>query len=862
MPADPPGVQLPDGLPEHVTRSTGLDRLADLAARLLHAPAAQVSLLTHEQLVAAGSGLPPGTVGSTGPLEDSLCTVTVEHGAPLVVQDAATDERVRHLPPVRTGGVGAYLGVPLESGDGHHVGALCVFGPDPRAWTAGDVTVLTEVARAASSELELSAVSADLERDRMRWELAVSAGGVGSFDWDLRTGTLVWDDRLLQIFGFTRAEFGRTIDAFNSRLHPDDAARVGQALDEAIAGSTTYEAEYRVVLPGGVTRWVQARGTAVPGPDGRATRVLGVAYDTTANRDSDARLTRVLETMSAAFYSLDARWRFTYVNAEAERLLGRRREELLGGDIWELFPAAVGSPFETHYRDVVRTGHPQSFEAYYPEPLDGWYELRAWPTADGLSVYFLDITERRSAQQAAEAALASADRATRRLELLARASQDLGATLDIDEALASVGGHVVPALADWCIITRVEDHGLRDVGTWHVDPAMRGTLERYAAIRLETLDLTSSFVAQAISTGEPSLVLAPAAESMAQYLGSPEARALVRELAPHTGAVLPLRARGRTSALITLCRGAGRPRLGGTDMLAALELAERAGLAVDNARLYSEQHTIAEGLQRSLLTAPVEPDHMQVVVRYQPAAEAAEVGGDWYDAFRQPDGSTVLVIGDVMGHDITAAADMSQVRSLLRGIAYATGATPATILSTLDAAMQGLGVRTSATAVVARVEQPAGEGHGPHVLRWSNAGHPAPVLLEPDGTTRLLDARTNDLLLGVSASWPREDQELRLEAGSTVLLYTDGLVERRDRPVMVGMAQLQEAVAKLADRDLDALVDGVLARLSPGRNEDDVALVAVRLHPQDRPRPPEAGPSRVRPAPTPSVDPSRPSPGG
>ncbi|MGW6131047.1 SpoIIE family protein phosphatase [Cellulomonas sp. NPDC055163] len=680
-----------------------------------------------------------------------------------------------------------------------------------------------------------SAVSGDLEHDRMRWELAVSAGGVGSFDWDLRTGTLVWDDRLLEIFGYTREEFGRTIGAFHARLHPDDVPRVRRALDDAVATCSTYESEYRVVLPGQVTRWVQARGTAVAGPDGTAVRVLGVAYDTTVSRDSDARLTRVLETMSAAFYSLDAQWRFTYVNAEAERLLGRRREELLGGDIWELFPAAVGSPFETHYRDVVRSGRPQEFEAYYPAPLDGWYELRAWPTVDGVSVYFLDVSERRSAREAAETALASADRATRRLELLARASQDLGATLDIDEALASVGRHVVPALADWCIVTRVEEQGLRDVGTWHVDPAMRATLERYAAIRLETLDLASSSVAHTTATGEPSLIPAPAAESMAQHLGSPEARALVRELAPETAAVLPLRARGRTSALITLCRGAGRPRLGGTDLLAALELAERAGLAVDNARLYSEQHTIAEGLQRSLLTPPVQPEHMQVVVRYQPAAEAAEVGGDWYDAFRQPDGSTVLVIGDVMGHDITAAADMSQVRSLLRGIAYATGATPAAILGTLDAAMQGLGVGTTATAVVARVEEPEPGHGGPHVLRWSNAGHPAPVVLRPDGTAELLDARTNDLLLGMSSAWPRTDQELALEPGTTVLLYTDGLVERRDRSVRAGMALLLDAVAELAGRDLDGLVDGVLERLSRGQQEDDVALVAVRLVAADRP---------------------------
>src|SRR3712207_594986 len=102
------------------------------------------------------------------------------------------------------------------------------------------------------------------------------------------------------------------------------------------------------------------------------------------------------------------------------------------------------------------------------------------------------------------------------------------------------------------------------------------------------------------------------------------------------------------------------------------QVAARAGLVLDNARLYRQQRDLAEGLQRSLLTAPPEPDHSQVVVRYVPAAEAAQVGGDWYDAFLQPDGATVVVIGDVVGHDTRAAAAMSQVRTLLRGIAVAT----------------------------------------------------------------------------------------------------------------------------------------------------------------------------------------------
>ena len=159
-------------------------------------------------------------------------------------------------------------------------------------------------------------------------------------------------------------------------------------------------------------RWVQGRGRALTDAAGTSVRLLGVGYDTTLQREGDARLSRVLEAMKAAFFSLDAEWRFSYLNAEAERVLGITRDDALGGSIWELFPAAVGSAFEDHYRAAVGTGEEQVFEAYYPEPLEAWFEVRAWPTPDGLSVSFLDITERRVAEEFARRATpaAGADR--------------------------------------------------------------------------------------------------------------------------------------------------------------------------------------------------------------------------------------------------------------------------------------------------------------------------------------------------------------------------------------------------------------------------------------------------------------------
>jgi serine phosphatase RsbU (regulator of sigma subunit) len=255
------------------------------------------------------------------------------------------------------------------------------------------------------------------------------------------------------------------------------------------------------------------------------------------------------------------------------------------------------------------------------------------------------------------------------------------------------------------------------------------------------------------------------------------------------------------------------------------------------------ERRMSETLQKSMLTRPLQPDHLQVAVRYRPAAHEAQVGGDWYDAFMVPDGALTLVIGDVAGHDRHAAAAMGQVRNLLRGVAYTLTQPPARILAALDDAMLGLAVDVFATAILARVEQPASdEALGLRTLRWSNAGHPPPVLIGPDGGTRLLAAPT-DPLLGIG-DVRRADHDVALEPGGTVVFYTDGLIERRGVPLPESLRWLTTTLQGGQALSAEELCDHLIGQVE-GDAEDDVALLVLRAHPEDRPRPAEAGPETL-----------------
>jgi hypothetical protein len=254
------------------------------------------------------------------------------------------------------------------------------------------------------------------------------------------------------------------------------------------------------------------------------------------------------------------------------------------------------------------------------------------------------------------------------------------------------------------------------------------------------------------------------------------------------------------------------------------------GQALDRVDAREAERSFSESLQRSLLTEPPRAPGLDVAARYQPATRVAKVGGDWYDAFRGPSGALTLVAGDVTGHDRRAAAAMAQLRGLLRGVAYAESCPPARCLAALDRAMEGLAIGEFATAVLAELDGTT--------LRWSNAGHMPPAVLAPDGTVRFLETRSEPLL-GLGAG-PRTDHVEELAPGSAVVLFTDGLIERRDESLDRGLERLAASLEELREPDAEAICDHLLAQLGT-RRDDDVALLVARLCPLTAGAPPARG---------------------
>ncbi|GAA2719451.1 SpoIIE family protein phosphatase [Cellulomonas aerilata] len=559
------------------------------------------------------------------------------------------------------------------------------------------------------------------------------------------------------------------------------------------------------------------------------------------------RLVRLLDRVPLAAVCVDRELRVVHANPVARAALGLTDADLQGDDPWQGREGTVAADVVAACRQSLTTGKPSRLVQYDPS-LDGWYEVHVHPGPDGVDVVLEDVTAtRRPSPSPGGAAGAPDGVSVWGVGLLTEVTEALTATLDAEEGVRRLARLVVPLLGHWGIVSLVEDGRLNDMAVVHHDTARQEWAEAYARARISVLtpqaparrSLATGQLVQLGTGDEPSVDLI--ADTIVDDVTASD---LLRRLRTGSMVTVPLRARGRVAGLLSLYRDAGTAPWTGEELDVVEEVAARAGVALDNARLYAERRHAALVLQEALLTPLPEPDHLEIRARYLPAARDEKVGGDWYDALLLPTGVTALVIGDLTGHDIGAAAAMGQFRTVLRTLAWEHAGSPADVLARLDRTLDGLGVHALATCLLMTVEQtPEDARRGLRRLRWSSAGHLFPALLHPDGTAELLEVG-NDPLLGLFPDTARHDHGRVVPPGSTLVLYTDGLVERRGSDIGVGMEALREALVRHRDEPLDGLLDVLVREVGGTRRSDDIAMLAVRFHAEDGPRPPEAGPNR------------------
>ena len=298
-------------------------------------------------------------------------------------------------------------------------------------------------------------------------------------------------------------------------------------------------------------------------------------------------------------------------------------------------------------------------------------------------------------------------------------------------------------------------------------------------------------------------------------------------------AFLPLELGGRVLGCLAVAWEHERERIPDDELDLIAAFAAQCTQALERIRASQAERDVAadlqrlsEALQRSLLTQP--RTDLEIAVRYLPAVQVAQVGGDWHDAYRSGE-ATLVSVGDVAGHDRNAAAGMAQLRNLLRGLALHGDDGPAELLRALDRAIDRLDLDLLATALVGRLERSPGSRPSEGLtLRWSSAGHLPPLLRLVDGTVTVLD-EDPDPLLGVVPDCERREHVTHLPPASVLLLCTDGLVERRGESLTTGLQRLTGVLADTGSAGAEQVCEAVLSRMLPRAPDDDVALLVLRV---------------------------------
>lgn len=671
-----------------------------------------------------------------------------------------------------------------------------------------------------------------------------------------------WNPAAQRIYGYSEAEaVGRPI----SILIPEDRrGEERKILDQILAGERLEEYETERVRKDGRQIRVSLTISPVRELDGQIVGASVIARDVTDKHRSKVLAER-LQALTAALVGqvevdravellLEQAVKGTEADAGAVGVIDEAGDqvELIGSfghseeglSPWRRFPLDSDVPMT----EVIRTGKTMWFAsademrnryplvwtarirfdclAVVPLTVDGEtfgslsLSFVGARTFDAEMEAFVTAVAERAAHALERARLREAEQQTaRQLELLAEASELLSESLELDVTLARLADLVVQRIADWCSIELLDSEGrLRGSTVAHQDPAQR---ER--ALRLREMyppeTTGDEGLARVLRTGETEVYADIPDELLAASARDEKHLELMRELGLKSAIVAPLTVRGRTLGALTIVAAESGRRYGPGEVQLVRDLARRAALAIDNSMLFEREHEAAVTLQRSLLPQSLpEIEGMELATRYEPAAPGLEVGGDWYEVVVRDDGKVGVTIGDVAGRGIRAASVMGRIRPAFRAYVL-EGHDPVEAITRLNRLIREAERPEMVTVLHLLLDPVTGEGS------YVRAGHPPALLLDADGNTEAL-LGNGTTPLGILSDAEVSANPVKVPPGSLLLLYTDGLIERRDTDLDVGLARLRRALAD-GPRDAQGCLDWLAERLEADDVPDDVAMLAV-----------------------------------
>lgn len=654
---------------------------------------------------------------------------------------------------------------------------------------------------------------------------------------------VLWSPQAQDLFGWSAEE---ALGQYAARLLVAEE-HVGEVLElfrAVMAGEGAWAGVFPVRHKDGSTRRMEFRNMRLLDERGDA-YALGIVCEEATVRTLERDLALSVRLVAQSPYGvavLDPGLRLLLVNPTLERITGVPAAEQLGRGPRELLPFLDGDAIESTMREVLATGVPVRGRSVVGRIAAEHDEDRAWSLSCyrledpggrliGVTLTLADVTERhRASAEAAEA--------RRRLALVARASAEIGTTLDLGLTAHELAELVVDEVADIAEVDVLDSvltaadagvpagpgprtfRALAVAASAPVSDEIPGPLAAHPS-GTATVHPEDRLVTRCVTTGRPVLVSRIAEGDLPGI--APDADAVARLVAAgaHSCLAVPLVARGQVLGVLHLVRSRDARPFDDEDVAMAGELTARAAVCIDNARWYQHVRGTALTLQRHLLPhRPPQPAGLRIAYRYLPAEATRGIGGDWFDAIPLPRGRTALVVGDVMGHGINAAATMGQLRTATRALA-GLELPPDQVLRHLDRVTADLH-ETTATCVYAVVDPRQ------RTYRVALAGHPPPVLVRPGRAPRLLDLPTG-VPLGVGGvAFRTALLELHLE--DRLVLYTDGLVETRDEPIDARLRALLDLLAEPFP-SLEETCDRVLAALRRPEHEDDVALLLAQLDP-------------------------------